>query len=65
MKRSIKVRAKGGAKRDQFAELSEGMEALADALACTQRHEFVAFASPAAHLRELPFLRSVPRTDHA
>lgn len=31
MKRSIKVRAKGGAKRDQFAELSEGMEALADA----------------------------------
>ena len=31
MKRSIKVRRKRGAKRDLFAELSEGMEALADA----------------------------------
>jgi len=30
MKRSMKVRAKGGTKRDLFAELSEGMEALAD-----------------------------------
>src|SRR5436305_12006096 len=31
MKRSIKAKAKSGAKRDLFAELSEGMEALADA----------------------------------
>lgn len=31
MKRSIKVRTKRGAKRDLFAELSEGMEALAGA----------------------------------
>lgn len=31
MKRSVKARAKRGAKRDLFAELSEGMEALADA----------------------------------
>ena len=31
MKRSIEVRVKGTAKRDLFAELSEGMEALADA----------------------------------
>ena len=31
MKRSIKAKAKRGAKRDLFAELSEGMQALADA----------------------------------
>ena len=31
MKRSIKGKAKLGAKRDLFAELSEGMQALADA----------------------------------
>ena len=31
MKRAAKSKAKGGAKRDLFAELSEGMEALADA----------------------------------
>lgn len=31
MKRSIKAKAKRGATRDLFAELSEGMEALADA----------------------------------
>ena len=31
MKRSVKAKAKRGAKRDLFAELSEGMEALADA----------------------------------
>jgi hypothetical protein len=30
MKRSIKAKAKRGAKRDLFAELSEGMEALAE-----------------------------------
>ncbi len=31
MKRSIKAKGKGPAKRDLFAELSEGMDALADA----------------------------------
>ncbi len=31
MKRSIKAKAKRGVKRDLFAELSEGMQALADA----------------------------------
>jgi hypothetical protein len=31
MKRSVKAKAKRGAKRDLFAELSEGMEALAEA----------------------------------
>ena len=31
MKRSIKAKAKRGAKRDLFAELSEGMQALAHA----------------------------------
>ena len=31
MKRAAKSKAKGGAKRDLFAELSKGMEALADA----------------------------------
>jgi len=31
MKRAAKSKAKSGAKRDLFAELSEGMEALADA----------------------------------
>lgn len=31
MKRSVKAETKRGAKRDLFAELSEGMEALADA----------------------------------
>ena len=31
MKRSIKAKAKRSAKRDLFAELSEGMQALADA----------------------------------
>ena len=31
MKRAAKSKAKSGAKRDPFAELSEGMEALADA----------------------------------
>ena len=31
MKRAVKAKAKSGAKRDLFAELSEDMEALADA----------------------------------
>jgi putative transcriptional regulator len=31
MKKSVKVNAKRGAKRDLFAEISKGMEALADA----------------------------------
>ncbi len=31
MKRTVKAKAKRGARRDLFAELSEGMEALADA----------------------------------
>ena len=31
MKRSVRAKTKRGAKRDLFAELSEGMEALADA----------------------------------
>lgn len=62
MKRTVKPR-KRGAKRDLFAELSEGMEALADARhgKRTLRTHYVEFKPvPPLHPRELIRVRKKP-----